>query len=228
MHGSSTQSFATKPPQVLGADTGVTREFIERPVATHVIRDALPEPLEPVIELPWLGKVLHVAVNELDPVKHGGRLRLAFVLGDESFNGMPEGCSIEGGHHGRAAGEDCALLGLLFVTDPAAFPFVIRHGPKSIGHEGGQGHGGSGPAFLPPAIDEYPALALQAGQEVGAALVDAHDFVGGLRYHDARVADAVGGEGVANGCPPDPGSLVGLVGAHDPVLGVFSQDVGFG
>ena len=213
---------------MFGADTGVAGQFIEGPVVAHVVGHPFPQALETVVELPWLREVLHVAVNQFDPVKHRGRLGFAFVLGDQSLNGVPERRPIKRRHDGGTTGENSPLLGLLFVAHPAAFPVLTGYRAEGVGHEGRERNGSARTAFFPAPIHEDAAFAFQTGEKVGAALMNAHHFVGCPGDHHPGVADAVGSEGVANWCASNPRTAVRLVRSHDPILGVFTDDVGFG
>jgi len=218
MHGRAAEGFPAQAAQVLGADVRLPGELVEGPVVADVRSDFFPDAVQAVIDLPGLGETLDVMLHEFHPMKHGGGLGVVAGLLDEAFDGVPKRFSIKRRHQRRAAAEDGLLLRLLLVTHPAAAPGLAGNGMEGVHHEGRQRHGQARAAFLPRAIDKDASLSLQAGEEIQATLVHAHDAVGRARRHDTRVGDAVLRQRAADRRAAQPGTRVPLRGPHHTEL----------
>jgi hypothetical protein len=100
VHRRSAQSSPTKAAEVLGAHVSLMSEFVQSPITTNISGDPFPEVPEAVVLLPRLGKTLHIAVNDFDPVVHDSGFGVAGGLLDQTFDGIPEGLAVKGGHKG--------------------------------------------------------------------------------------------------------------------------------
>jgi len=228
MHGRAAQRTAAEATQVLGADMCLMRQLVERPVMADIRGDAFPDAVQTVIHLPGLRETLNVMLDQLDPMKHGGRLGLMARLLDESVDGVPQRRANKRCHQRRAAAQDRRLPRLLLVAHPAAAPDLARHGMERVHHERRQRHGHARAAFLPRTIHQHASFPFQAGEKVQAALMHAHDAVGRTRRHHACMRDAMRAQRAAHRRTAQPGPAVALRTTHHAVLRVRPVRVRFG
>ncbi len=212
---------------MLAAHVADGGEAVESPLLIEFVDDLMPQAPEAVVALPGLRELEDVRLDELDPVVQGARgvARTAFVV--EAFDGVAKWQAVELRKDGRGGGDDGFLLGRLGVAHPAELPTAFGGGVEGVHGVRRQQARGAGGANLPTAIDEDLAAAAEAGEEVGAALVLAHDAVGDLGVRDADMGDLVQTEGIAHAGFLEPGSLVVGVCAHDALMRVISDDVRF-
>ena len=72
LHGAAAEFLAAEAAQVFLADAGDAGEIGEGPGFGEVGLDALPEPPEAVVWMPWLGEADDVVVDEFRPMMERG------------------------------------------------------------------------------------------------------------------------------------------------------------
>src|SRR5690349_3929491 len=103
----------------------------------------------------------------------------------------------------------------MFVANPAKTPARLRHAMKGVQDMRRSEAGHSVATHSPASIEQDTSAAVETGQEVRAAQVGPHHFVGMRGVRDADMPDMMPAEGWA------------LVRAHDPLVSLATHHVCF-